>query len=239
MKKIIHMISGPRNLSTSIMYSFAQRKDTVVVDEPFYAHYLLTTGIDHPGREETIASQPHDPKAIQEDFLSYQRSPILFLKDMAHHLIAMDLTFLTKVENVFLIRNPKQLIASFAKVIPHPTVQDVGLRDEWELFNHIVQENGKQPIVVDSGELLKDPPRILRQLCASLAIDFDANMLQWPAGPRPEDGTWAKYWYANVHRSAGFSTQPTSERPLPDHCVPLYEEVLPYYQSLFEYAIKA
>lgn len=237
--KIIHMISGPRNLSTALMYSFARRSDTKVMDEPFYAHYLLSTGIEHPGRDEVITSMPNDASQIQRGFFEHNGSDILFLKDMAHHLIQMDLTFLGKVENLFLIRDPKQLIASFAKVIPNPTVQDVGLRDEWQLFEKIVSLNGSTPVVLDSAELLKDPEGVLRKVCDALGIPFETNMLSWPKGGIPEDGVWAKYWYANVHESTGFEAQPTSTRPLPSHCVALYEEVLPYYEQLSKYTIKA
>ena len=42
----IAMWSGPRNISTAMMRSFASRADAVVVDEPFYAAYLAATGLD-------------------------------------------------------------------------------------------------------------------------------------------------------------------------------------------------
>ena len=236
--KIIHLISGPRNLSTALMYSFAQRGDTTVIDEPFYAHYLLVTGIDHPGREDTIASMPSDTDQIQQSFFNFDDTPVLFLKDMAHHLIEMDLSFLDKVTNLFLIRNPHQLIASFAEVIKSPTMQDIGLQQEWELFQKISQVNGQPPVVLDSGDLLRDPEHMLHALCDALDIPRDPRMRSWPAGPRPEDGTWARYWYKGVHRSTGFAQRASSGRPLPEHCQPLYEEALPYYHQLSQYAIK-
>lgn len=53
----IALWSGPRNISTALMYAFAQRADTTVVDEPLYAHYLSTSDARryHPGAEEVIA----------------------------------------------------------------------------------------------------------------------------------------------------------------------------------------
>ena len=46
------------------MYSFAQRPDTKVIDEPFYGYYLAETGIDHPGKEDTMASQDKTPEEV-------------------------------------------------------------------------------------------------------------------------------------------------------------------------------
>jgi hypothetical protein len=238
-KKIIHLISGPRNLSTALMYSFAQRVDTTVIDEPFYAHYLVSTGIDHPGGQETIQSMSADVAMIQQSFFEFSKTPVLFLKDMAHHLIDMDLSFLDRVTNLFLIRNPHQLIASFAQVIHTPTLQDIGLEHEWELFKQISQTDGKPPVVLDAGDLLADPERMLPKLCEALDLPVDMSMISWKPGARPEDGTWAKHWYKGVHSSTGFARRESSTRELPDHCKTLYEEALPYYQKLSEFAIKA
>ena len=52
MNKRICLWSCPRNVSTALMYSFAQRRDTKVFDEPLYAHYLSESKANHPGREE-------------------------------------------------------------------------------------------------------------------------------------------------------------------------------------------
>jgi hypothetical protein len=238
MPKIVHLISGPRNLSTALMYSFSRRSDTKVQDEPFYGHYLKVTGLDHPGKEEVMAGMDCDSIQVLSDINQFSEAPVFFLKNMAHHLIEMDLSFLSNVENLFLIRNPHQLIASFAKVIYNPTVQDVGLKHEWELFDKIMNSGKNKPIVLDSGVLLQNPQLVLTKVCVALGLSFEENMLSWPKGGIKEDGIWAKFWYANVHDSTGFERQQTSERPLPDHCLALYEEVLPYYEKLSVHAIK-
>lgn len=233
---IINLISGPRNISTALMYSFAQRSDTKVIDEPFYAHYLLKTGLDHPGRDETIESMESDPEKIVENILRLeQQYPVVFLKNMAHHHIGLDWQYLNEIKNVFLIRDPKQLIASFAQVIPDPTLQDIGLKEEAELLEYVQSHGTYQPVVIDSNSILPNPERGLSQLCTNLDIPFDSSMLNWKAGALPEDGAWAKYWYANVHKSTGFAMQKTSSRPLPERCEKLYQEALPYYQKLSAY----
>ncbi len=227
--KIINLISGPRNLSTALMYSFSRRPDTKVIDEPFYAHYLKTTGIDHPGKEDTLNSMSSEINEVLENIYKINNCEVLFLKNMAHHHQNMDLDFLENMTNLFLVRNPKQLIASFAQVISTPTMQDIGLKKSWELFNKVENQN---PVVLDSAEILKDPQSLLNKLCDRLGINFYTEMLSWPVGGIKEDGAWAKYWYKNVHNSTGFIKQKTSSRELPKHCESLYLEALKYYDKL-------
>ena len=236
--KIINLISGPRNLSTALMYSFSQRPDTAVIDEPFYAHYLTATGINHPSRKETINSMSSDINEILTSIFSKKNVEIVFLKNMSHHHTKMDLSFLNKMTNLFLVRNPKQLIASFAQVISHPSMEDIGLKKSWELYNYISTLQKKAPIVLDSAEVLNNPKKILFKLCELLKIDFYQQMLSWPKGGIKEDGVWAKHWYKNVHSSTGFVKQRTSTRKLPKHCEQLYFDALKYYDKLSINSIK-
>ena len=234
------MISNPRNLSTALMYSFAQRQDTRVVDEPLYAYYLkIRPDVDHPGKEEILASMSSNLQEVIEDvFLKTYDRPVVFFKNMAHHLIAMELDFMLSMTNLFLIRNPKQLIASIGKVMQQPEMEDIGSQQQYELY-HWLKAKGQNPVVLDSGELLKDQEGVMQKLCTALDIPFDPHMLAWEAGARPEDGVWAKYWYHNIHQTTGFSRQETSSRPLPEHLKPLYEEARPYYEALYQHSIKA
>ncbi len=238
--KRIHLISTPRNLSTAIMYSFAQRKDTRVVDEPLYAAYLMSSGAEHPGREEILNAYDTDPQQVIT--ATFQKGEgqhdVLFVKNMTHHLTGLDLHFLEEVTNILYIRNPKQVLTSYAKVIANPVSEDIGIKEQADLFRFLCKKNRK-PIVLDSGELLKNPEKVLSELCVACGVHFDSNMLQWEAGPRPEDGIWAKYWYANVHQSTGFVPQKSSSSPLPEYLEPLYQELKPYYELLFQHSIKS
>lgn len=222
------------------MYSFAQRLDTKVIDEPFYAFYLSRfPELDHPGRAAVLKRMSNDPTEILKEVRAmHEKHEYIFLKNMAHHHIGLDWSYLRSVKNVFLIRNPKQLIASFAQVITHPTLQDIGLKEEADLLDYIEQHSDQRPIVIDSNQILQHPEKGLSRLCQELSIPFSKKMLSWKKGPIPEDGVWAAYWYRNVHDSTGFSKQPTSERPLPQHCKALYEEALPYFEKLNNYALK-
>ncbi len=234
---IINLISGPRNISTALMYSFAQHSKIKVIDEPFYAYYLNVTGLDHPGREETLASMKSDPQEILQEIRALDKeNEVIFIKNMAHHHVGLDWMYLNEMRNVFLIRDPKQLIASFAQVIHQPTLQDIGLKEEAELLEHVAEHGTYPPIIIDSNDILSDPEEKLSKLCSHLEISFEKAMLNWERGAIPEDGSWAKYWYKNVHNSTGFTKQKTSERPLPEHCLDLYNEAKPYYDKLKMYA---
>ncbi|WKN46210.1 sulfotransferase family protein [Tunicatimonas pelagia] len=238
--KRVHLISNPRNLSTALMYSFAQRLDTRVVDEPFYGHYLTQRPeVDHPGKEQILSSMDTNAQEVLDKviFSDYDRS-VLFIKNMAHHFVELDHQFIIQLTNLFLIRNPKQLISSIAQQIPTPTMDDIGCYQQYKLYQFL-RDLRLPAVVLDSGELLKDPPGVLRKLCEKLDVPFEEQMLSWEAKPLPEDGIWAKYWYRNIHQSTGFSRQPTSSRPLPTHLEELYEAALPFYNKLYENTIQA
>lgn len=231
--KIINLISGPRNLSTAIMYSFAQRDDMHVLDEPFYGYYLKNAPlkIHHPSQKEILASMEVQESSVVLNINSLSEKQHVFIKGMAHHYLDSTPEFILGWQNVMLIRHPKKLIASFAKVIDNPSLSDIGIKKSSEIFRYL-KENGKNPIVIDSDELLKAPQVYLKNLCDLLQLPFSKNMLSWKKGGIPEDGIWAKHWYANVHKSEGFKIQKTSSRALPEHLNPLLEEALPYYDML-------
>lgn len=235
----INLWSSPRNISTAMMYSFAQRPDTVVFDEPLYAHYLRVTGIIHPGNDEILASQDnYADNVIKDIILADHEKPVAFFKQMTHHLVDVNEDFLLDTTNIIFIREPKQIIRSYAEVRPEVTMQDVGIAKQVYLYNKL-KDAGHTPVVLDSNEILKDPAKVLAELCEALGIPFYTEMLSWPAGPRPEDGVWAPHWYSNVHKTTGFAKQASSDKPLPEYLHPLYEECREYYNTLYAQSIKA
>jgi len=237
--KPVCLWSGPRNVSTALMYSFAQRPDTRVVDEPLYGHFLRVTGADHPGREEIMAQIDCDGPAVMERLLgeAEQRPGILFMKQMAHHLVDIDTSFLERTQNIFLVRDPRQMLPSLTIQLPHASLNDTGLRMQWELYEHLLT-CGQEPAIIDSRELLLDPRGVLSQLCEHLGLPFTESMLSWQAGPRPEDGVWAPYWYHSLHKSTGFSPYVEKDR-FPAELEPLLAECRPWYEKLYAHAFKA
>ena len=239
--KRINVWSSPRNISTALMYSFAQRRDTTVVDEPLYAHYLSKTDSEatHPGTPEVLASQESDgEKVVEEVIFGDYPTPVVLFKQMTHHLIHLNWDFMLRTENVLLIRDPNEIIFSYSKVVPNPGMQDVGVEQQLSLF-HFLKKNSALTAIVDARELLLNPPGVLAALCERLGLDFDPNMLHWQPGARPEDGVWAKYWYTNVHRSTGFQPWEAKEIRLPSALEGLADRCQPFYEILYTEALKA
>ena len=233
----INLWSGPRNVSTALMYSFGQRADTQVVDEPLYGHYLRVSGADHPGRDAVMAAVDCDgERVVRQVILGPSDRPVLFLKQMAHHLVDLDRSFMSATANVLLIRDPAEVLRSLRHQLATPRLADTGIAVQSELFDEL-RGLGQDPPVVDARQLLLAPAAVLEQLCSRLALDPDPDMLSWAAGGRPEDGVWAPHWYANVEASTSF--QPY--RPKPDrvpeekldllaHCQEIYDQL--YAQRL-------
>ena len=221
------------------MYSFAQRPDTRVVDEPLYGHFLRVTGTIHPGRDEVLANVECDGDKVMRDILEETSNgpPVLFMKQMAHHLVELDESFLEETNNIFLVRDPEQMLPSLTIQLPDAGLADTGLRRQWELYEQLLAA-GQRPAIVDSRELLLDPRGVLAALCDHLDIPFYDDMLSWEAGPREEDGIWAPHWYHAVHKSTGFSAY-RHKTGFPDQLRPLLAECAPWYDRLYAHAIRA
>jgi hypothetical protein len=216
------------------MYSFAQRPDTQVVDEPLYGYYLSSAEVNHPGREELLNSLETDPEVITKFLIGGDpNKEILFFKNMAHHLVGLDLQFLNNFTNIILLREPADVINSLSKTLDVVGLRDTGFEFQYRIFEFL-NRSGITPIVLDSRDLLKNPGKVLQDLCRLLDIPFYESMLEWKQGGIPEDGSWAKYWYQNVHKSTGFNAYRESNEKLPSHLKDLYEECKSYYDLLTE-----
>ena len=241
--KRICLWSGPRNVSTALMYAFAQRSDTLVIDEPLYAHYLRTKygahALDstHPDTAAVMASMSTDGgQVIEQVILGPCEKPVLFMKQMAHHLINIDRSFLEHTANVLLIRDPREMLPSLAKVIGTPTLADTGFKIQHDLLTDL-RAGGHTPPILDARLLLENPSSVLSQLCERLGLQFERLMLSWKAGGNPADGVWAPYWYQNVHRSTGFAPYRPKSEPFPTELEAVLKECLQYYEVLREEAI--
>lgn len=237
MTKRICLWSSPRNISTALMYSFSQRSDTIVFDEPLYAHYLRSSGKEHPGRTSILSSQDNNGDRVVKDILLKNHAPVNFYKLMAHFLINIDKTFLKKMTNIIFIRDPVDIINSYSKIIPNPTIENIGVKMQYDLYKEL-KKNKREPIILDARELLKNPEIILRQLCEIIGIDFDVKMLKWERGPKKEDGCWSKYWYKNVHQSTGFLPYTEKIINLTRQNSDLAKQCNVYYQFLYKRSIK-
>jgi hypothetical protein len=225
------MWSGPRTVSTALMRSFENRRDTVVVDEPLYAFYLARTGISHPAREEVLASMPQDWREVINGLTTAglpAGKSVYYGKHMTHHLLPeVDRAALAPLRHAYLIRDPDELLASYARVRSEPTLADLGIRQQAEIYAAYPGP------VLDSRDLLADPEGMLRALCQALGIGFSPAMLRWPAGPRDTDGVWAPHWYESVWASTGFGPYRAPAGQLRPGLAVLAQRCRPYYEHLY------
>lgn len=230
----IAMWSGPRNLSTAMMYAFAARGDMAVADEPFYAAYLAETGLDHPMRDEILAAQPTSPDRVVADLTGSipEQMPHFYQKHMCQHMLpSIPRDWMREVVNIFLIRHPARVIASFGAKYEAMTLADIGFSQQAELFDH-VEALGQTPVVIDSADIRRDPVTMLPALCEAIGLDWNPAMLHWPSGGHANDGVWAPIWYGAVHRSTGFSGPEGDLPKLEGEASALLEAALPHYQRL-------
>ena len=230
----LHVWSGPRNLSTAMMRSWENRPDTVVVDEPFYAAFLARTGLDHPGRDDVIASQPTDEaevRAALEAPLPPGRT-LHYVKEMTHHLREDDdLAWTSGFRNVLLIRDPDEVVASYVRSRESCEPDDTGLLQQ-ERMVAFWDAHDAAPPIIDAADFLRAPEAYLRWICDWLGVPFTDRMLAWPAGPRDTDGVWAPHWYAAVQASTGFEPWRPRDVHLSAHDAAVAATCRPAYETL-------
>ncbi|HTD29498.1 MAG TPA: hypothetical protein VK660_08940 [Xanthomonadaceae bacterium] len=236
----IAMWSGPRNISTAMMRAWENRGDCAVSDEPLYAPYLAETGADHPMRAQVLAAGDTDWRNVVRNLLGPVpgNKRIWYQKHMSHHLLPGMLSadahraWIFELANVLLIRDPREVVASYLKARATVTPDEIGLPQQVEL-HELLCTAGKPPPIVDAGDFLRAPEAHLRALCDLTGIDFTDRMLRWPTGARDSDGVWAPHWYGHVWESTGFE-QRTDSSPvqLASAGARVAEACMPHYQRL-------
>ncbi len=236
----IAMWSGPRNISTAMMRSWGSRAECVVVDEPFYAVYLDRTDVVHPGRDEVLRVHERDPTRALAGLLAPLPDGVglQYQKQITHHMVpAVPRDWFGRVRHAFLIRDPLEMITSYVKRIERPTMQDLGLVEQVEIFEQVCAETGEVPPVIDAADVLRDPRAALTALCAALGVPFDDAMLAWEPGRRATDGVWAEHWYDAVEASSGFGLHRPKGEPLPAGMEDLYARCVECYERMAKHRI--
>jgi len=233
--------SGPRNISTAMMRAWDNRRDTFVIDEPFYAYYLKATRKQHPGADEVIATGETDWRKVVAQLTGPipNGKRIFFQKQMTHHLLPdIDRQWLGSVTNCFLIRDPREVIVSYRKKREDPALEDLGYVQQMEIFDFVRARTNAIPPILDAKDVLENPKRMLRLLCKAVGVDFTESMLSWPPGFRETDGIWAKHWYGEVARSTSFRPYRPRDDEIPEQFGEIYERCGECYQRLYEYRLR-
>ncbi len=237
----IAMWSGPRNISTALMRSWGSRADCFVTDEPLYAFYLRETGLEHPGRVETLRAHEADWRRVAAYLTGAvpQGKAIWYQKHMAHHLLPqVERGWLESLTHAFLIRDPREMLLSLSEFLPEIDVADTGLPQQVELFRRVAQMRGEIPAVIDGRDVLEDPAGVLRELCRRLGVEFDGAMLRWEPGLRETDGAWAEQWYGKVRRTTSFGVYRPKELPLPRRLAEVHQQCRELYEELARHRIQ-
>jgi len=233
----IAMWSGPRNISTAMLRAWGNRRDTFVIDEPFYACYLKATGKRHPGADEVIAAGETDWQKVVVHLTGMipKGKQIFFQKHMTHHLLPeADREWLGAVTNCFLIRDPREVIASYIKKRDDPALEDLGFTQQADIFDFVRNRTNATPPVVDAKDVLEEPERMLRLLCDAVGVEFSKSMLSWPPGLRETDGVWAKHWYIEVARTTSFQPYRPTRDDVPERLHEIYERCRKCYERLYQ-----
>jgi len=234
---IISMWSGPRNLSTALMRSFGNRSDVSnVLDEPFYASYLVSTNKDHPMKKEVIQSQLTNIDDVKKN-CQVANKGVTYQKHMTHHIIDKDYSWMNQLINCFLIRNPKMVVHSFMKSWNDGGFEDIGFQQQYDIYKYVQENINDKPIIIDASKLRNDPKRVLSKFCAIVGLEWDEKMLSWSAGLKDYDGVWAKHWYPSVLNSTSFKPESKKQINLSDNEKTIVDRAMPIYEELYKNSI--
>ena len=234
---IIGMWSGPRNLSTALMRSFGNRKDvTDVLDEPFYASYLVKSNKDHPLKDEVIKSQSHNIDEVK-DLCQQVNKGITYQKHMTQHILDKDYRWMKKIKNCFLIRDPNLVVKSFMKSWNDGDYEDIGFEQQYDIFKFVVNNIDEKPPIIDASKLRNDPKNTLVKFCMKVNIKWDEKMLNWEPGLKSYDGIWASHWYPSVMKSDSFKPEDEIDLSLNDNEKRIVEKAMPIYEELYKNSI--
>ena len=107
-------------------------------------------------------------------------------------------------QHTFLIRHPRETIASYHALNPGAGRHKVGFESQYEIFAEVCRLTRRVPVVVDSEDLITRPAAIIRAYCEQVGIEFRPGALIWQPSNRPE---WqpSRRWHTDAAASTGFA----------------------------------
>jgi len=238
----VAMWSGALTEALCMMRAWGNRRDTVVLDDPFYPNYLARRRPGLPGTIEVLARHPADTSKIVETITAPAppSKPLLYMKLTTRYLPpGLDSSWLGRVTSCFLIRDPRELLALQIRQRVEPTVERTGLPLQAEIFRQVSNATGRIPPVIDAADLQRDPRRVLGLLCDALDVAFDDAMLSWAPGLRDSDGAWAPRNYRSVEQLTGFEPHRPIPETLASDYMKIYLECIEHQKVLYRHRLGA
>lgn len=231
---LLMLWSAPRSRSTAFFRMMAERGDFTVVHEPF--SYLAEFGYaDVAGTR--VVSAPDLIAALRD----LGARSCVFAKETTgkrYPQVLASASFLgSDAVHTFLIRHPRETIASYVRLNPDAPLHKIGFESLYEVYASVARLTGRPPAVVDAADLMLSPVAVISAYCARVGIPFVPAALSWRPADRPE---WepSRRWHAEVAASTGFRGAPAAgSRP----CVDVERDPvlgrylshhLPYYQAM-------
>jgi len=227
--RILALWSAPRCRSTAFMRMMGERGDFLVLHEPF--SHVADFGAAEVG-DRRVGSETELIAALRD--LSAHR-PVFFKDTTDFHYpgLLADRGFLAEVRHTFIIRHPREAIASHSALNPEVSRDEIGFARLAEIFDAVTATGGK-PVVVDSDDLVENPEETVRRYCAEVGIPFRPEALSWRSGMRRE---WVRTsrWHESTSRTSGFARVTATYERTPDNDPVLAGYLryhLPFYDRL-------
>ncbi|WP_408663502.1 sulfotransferase family protein [Jatrophihabitans sp.] len=235
--RILALWSAPRCRSTAFFRMMLERGDFRVVHEPF-SNLAEFGEVSVAGT--TVSSEP----AVLARLRELGNAGAVFFKDTtdeSYPAVLADAAFLAEdAVHAFLIRSPRETIASYFRLNPEVRAEQIGFGHQLELFEAVRAATGRPPFVMDAERLLTDPTAVIAAFCAAVGIEFRPAALTWQPGHREEWGP-SQRWHEEVSRTSGFgAVRParTAEALIAGNprLVAILADQQPFYERLLEHA---
>jgi hypothetical protein len=226
--------SAPRSRSTAFYRMMTERGDFTAVHEPF-SNVAIFGHTEIGGKP--LATVPQ----VIAELRSLAATRQVFIKDTTdrrHPGALADERFLAEdAQHTFLIRHPRETIRSYLAVRRNPRLHEIGFEAQYEVYAKVSRLTGRDPLVVDAGDLMRRPADIIKAYCARAGIDFRPHALSWQPSDRPEWQGGISHWFTGVAASSGWAEVPGRRRldveqhPMLDTFLRYH---LPFYQELYQ-----
>jgi len=200
--RILALWSAPRSRSTAFFRMMTERGDFQVVHEPF--SYLAEFG------ESAVAGRVarSEPELLGALRALAGRWPVFFkdTTDERYPGVLADQAFLAAdAVHTFIIRHPRDTIASYHAVNPKVVSHQIGFEAQYEIYRAVHAATGAPPLVIDADDLVARPQATVRAYCAAVGIGYLPQALRWQPGSRPE---WqpTRRWHVTASVSTGFAS---------------------------------